>query len=93
MVNAHRIAARRPYLVAAGLCLLLALAGWWLYFLRAATIKESVLGGINTQVTTMQGYEGRFKKIGTDINNIAAVSAPLGQAVEDRQFWARSSTS
>lgn len=89
VVNAHRIAARRPYLVAAGLCLLLALAGWWLYFLRAATIKEEVLGGVNTQVATMQGYEGKFKKIGSDINNVAAVSAPLGQAVDDRQFWAR----
>ena len=89
VVNAQRIAARRPYLVATGLCLLLALAGWWLYFLRAATIKQSVLGGVNTQVSTMQGLEARFKKTGTEINTVAAVSAPLGQAVDDRQFWAR----
>ena len=89
VVNAQRIAARRPYLVAAGLCLLLALAGWWLYFLRAAAIKESVLGGVNSQVSTMQGLEGRFKKIGGEINGIAAVSAPLGQAVDDRQEWVR----
>ena len=89
VVNAQRIAARRPYLVVAGLCLLLALAGWWLYFLRAAAIKESVLGNLNTQVTAMQGLEGRFKSIGSQINGVAATSAPLGQLVDDRQFWAR----
>ena len=89
VVNAQRIAARRPYLVAAGLCLLLALAGWWLYFLRAAAIKEKVLGDVNTQVSTMQGFESRFKKISGDINSVAAISAPLGQAVDDRQAWAR----
>ena len=89
VVNAQRIAARRPYLVAAGLCLLLALAGWWLYFLRAASIKESVLGNLNSQVTAMQGLESRFKNIGGQINNVAATSAPLGQLVDDRQFWAR----
>ncbi len=89
VVNAQRIAARRPYLVAAGLCLLLALAGWWLYFLRASTIQSAVLDEVNGKVSTMAGYEDRFKKIGSDINNIAAVSAPLGQAVDDRQFWTR----
>ena len=89
VVNAHRIAARRPYLVAAGLCLLLTLAGWWLYFLRAANIKESVLGELNSKVSTMQGYEGRFKHTAGEINNVAAVSAPLGQAVDDRQAWVR----
>ena len=89
VINAQRIAARRPYLVVAGLCLLLALAGWWLYFLRAANIQSGVLDTVNSQVSTMQGFENKFKGIGTDINNIAATSAPLGQLVDDRQFWAR----
>ena len=44
VINAQKIAARRPYFVAAGLCLLLALAGWWLYFMRAADIQNGVLG-------------------------------------------------
>ena len=89
VVNAQRIAARRPYLVAAGLCLLLALAGWWLYFQRAAAIESGVLDELNTRVTTMQGFQTRKEGIDKDINNIAAVSAPLGQVVDDRQFWPR----
>ncbi len=89
VVNEQKIAARRPYLVAAGLCALLTLAGWWLYFQRAATIQEGVLNGINEKVTSMQGYEHRFQGITNDIKGITATSAPLTQTVEDRQFWAR----
>ena len=89
VVNAQKIAARRPYLVAAGVCLLLALAGWWLYFSRAAGIQEGVLNTVNEKVATMQGFEQRFTSINNDIKAIAATSAPLTQAVDDRQFWAR----
>ncbi len=89
VVNAHKIAARRPYLIVAGLCLLLALAGWWLYFQRAAGIQEGVLNEVTGKVTTMQGFEQRFQGISGDIKNIAATSAPLAQTVDDRQFWAR----
>ncbi len=89
VVNAQKIAARRPYLVMAGACVLLTLAGWWLYFLRAANIQEGVLNGVNDKVATMQGYEHRFQAITNDIKGIAATSAPLAQTVADRQFWAR----
>ncbi len=89
VVNEQKIAARRPYLVMAGACVLLALAGWWLYFQRAASIQEGVLNGVNDKVATMQGYEHRFQAITNDIKGIAATSAPLAQTVEDRQFWAR----
>ena len=89
VVNEQKIAARRPYLVAAGLCALLTLAGWWLYFQRAANIQEGVLNGINEKVAAMQGFEQRFQGITNDIKGITATSAPLTQVVEDRQFWAR----
>ena len=89
VVNAHRIAARRPYLIATGVCLLLALAGWYLYFLRAANIQEGVLNGVSEKVAAMQNFENRFKSITTDMKGITATSAPLTQIVDDRQFWAR----
>ena len=89
VINAQKIAARRPYFIAAGACLLLALAGWWLYFMRAATIQSGVLDQINTQVSTMRNYEDGFQKTQTDIARITANAAPLTQLVEDRQFWPR----
>ncbi len=89
VVNAHRIAARRPYLIAAGVCVLLTLAGWWLYFQRAASIQESVLGKVNEEVTAKSNFERRFQSIASDMKGITATSAPLSQLVNDRQFWTR----
>ena len=89
VINAQKIAARRPYFIAAGVCLLLALAGWWLYFMRAADIQNGVLTEINTKVATMRGFEDRFTKTKADIAKIAASAAPLTQLAEDRQFWPR----
>ncbi len=89
VVNAQKIAARRPYFIAAGVCLLLAMAGWWLYLLRAANIQEGVLNNVSEKVSTMQGFEQRFNTINNDIKGIAATAAPLTQIVDDRQFWPR----
>ena len=89
VIRAQRIAARRPYFVAAGALVLLALAGWWLYFLRAANIQSDVLADVNTKVATMKGFEDKFGKAAADIQKIATTAAPLGETVEDRQFWAR----
>ena len=89
VVNAHRIAARRPFLIVAGLCLLLALAGWWLYLSRAAQIESTVLAGINAKVTDMRRYEDQFNGTKADIAKLAANAAPLTETVEERQFWAR----
>ena len=89
VIRAQRIASRRPYFVTAGLCLLLALAGWWLYFLRAANIQSEVLAQVNAEVATMQGFENRFRAATADLQKISAVAAPLNQTVEDRQFWAK----
>lgn len=89
VIRAQRVAARRPYLLAAGLCLLAALAGWWLYFLRAAGIKEEVATALSTKVSTMQGFEKQFQRIKGESDALTARAAPLTQAIEDRQFWPR----
>ena len=87
VINAQKVARRRPYFLAAGVCLLLALAGWWLYFLRAADIQAGVLDKLNAQVSTMSGFEQSFNKTKADIAAVAINAAPLTQLVEDRQFW------
>jgi type IV pilus assembly protein PilM len=89
VVKAQRIAARRPYLIVAGLCLLLSLAGWWLYLSRAADIQSAVLGGINAKVSGMRNYEDRFNATKADIAKLVANSTPLTETVEERQFWTR----
>lgn len=89
VVRSQQVAGRRPYLAVAAACLLAALAGWWLYFLRATTIKEAVVEQLGTKVTAMKAIEGQFTKLRAETDALTARAAPLTQAIEDRQFYPR----
>jgi type IV pilus assembly protein PilM len=89
VVNAHKIAARRPFLIAAGACFLLALAGWGTFLWRSASIQGAVLADINTKVSSMKNYEERFNSVKKDIARLSANAAPLTEAVDSRQAWTR----
>jgi Tfp pilus assembly protein PilN len=89
VVNAHKIAARRPFLIAAGACLLLALAGWGAFLWRSASIQGAVLADINTKVSSMKGYEERFNSVKKEIARLSANAAPLSETVDARQAWPR----
>ena len=92
VVNAQKIASRRPYLVGAGLCLLLALLGAWLYFLRADHIKNVALGEIRTRNASMGEFEKQDNSVKSEIMKIKQDAEPLLQTVDDRQYWARAIT-
>ena len=89
VVKAQRVAARRPYLILAGVCLLLAMAGWALYFMRAAAVQSVVLAQVNQKVSVMRSYEDKFTRLTSDTKELNNRAAPLTEAVEDRQFWSR----
>lgn len=89
VVKAHRVASRRPYLILAGVCLLLALGGWALYFHRAAAIQAAVLGDVNQKVDVMHSYEDKFTRLTKETTELKNRATPLVEAIEDRQYWAR----
>ncbi len=89
VIQAQKVAARRPYFVAAGICLLLTLLGWWLYFLQATTIQSNVLGALHQKAASMGNYEKRDNAIKAEITKSKENLAPLLQTVDDRQFWTR----
>ena len=89
VVRAQRVASRRPFLIMAGLCLLLAMAGWALYFMRAAKIQSAVLADVNQKVGVMHGFEEKFNRLTKDTAELKNRAAPLVETVEDRQFWPR----
>ena len=72
----------------AGVCLLLALVGWWLYYLRATAIQDQVRGTIADKVAIMQGFETKVNNTEKDIKQISTTAEPLTQAIEARQYWA-----
>ncbi|MBV9659322.1 MAG: type IV pilus assembly protein PilM [Verrucomicrobia bacterium] len=97
VVRAQKLRSRRPFLAAAALCFLLALAGWWLYLARSAAVKEQVLGNkdnpapgsLYAKVNQLQGFEKKNNALKTELVTLATRAAPLTGAVDERQFWAR----
>jgi Tfp pilus assembly protein PilN len=89
VVKRHRLAEQRPYLITAGLCLLLALAGGWLYFMRAAEVQAQVLETLTPKVNGLKSFENRMNAVKADIKKQEAVAAPLLQALQDREYWAK----
>jgi type IV pilus assembly protein PilM len=85
----RELAAKRPLILLAGVCALLILAGWWLYFLRAASVESAVLDSLNPKVGELQANESKFKSARGEISKQQDIAAPLLKAIEGRQFWAR----
>lgn len=89
VARAESLAERRPYLVLAGLCLLLSLAGWWLYFGQAAKVKTEVLDQLVPQVAALKAVEGRLNTTKQELKTIQATAAPFVNAVEERDYWVK----
>ena len=89
VIKADQVASRRPYLIAAGACLLLALLGSWLYLRRANDIKSAALADVRARTQTMTGFETQNKSVTDEIAKTVQNAEPLLQTVDDRQFWTR----
>ena len=87
VVNRRKLAAKRPFVLLAGACVLLGIAGWWLYFLRAASVERTVLEQLNPKISALQAKENKFKSTRAEIKKQTEIASPLLQAVADRQFW------
>ncbi|MEI6350865.1 MAG: type IV pilus assembly protein PilM [Verrucomicrobiota bacterium] len=87
VTRAREMAARRPYLAMAGTCILLILAGWWLYFQQAATLQAAVNEKLEPRVASLKKTEGEFAAAEKQIKAKQDMAAPLIQAIEDREYW------
>jgi Tfp pilus assembly protein PilN len=83
------VASKRPFMIMAGLCILLSLAGCWLYFLRATQVKNDVIDKLVPQVKSLQALSAEFDKARTDIQAAKASAEPFVTAVQERDYWAR----
>ena len=89
VVRRHQLAERRPYIILAGVCTLLALTGWWLYFGRAAAVTDQVSETLKPKVDTLKSFENRMNAARAEIKAQQETAAPLLTAVEDRSYWVK----
>ncbi len=90
VVRRQRTAEQVPYFVLAGLCLWLILAGFWLYFDKAAAATQQIVDeNVAPRVASLQAARDRIKKVETDIKKQEEIAQPLLQAVQDREMWTK----
>ncbi len=82
-------AAQKPFIVATGVCVLAALGALYAYYGKAASITDGELSKLEQKVSELNSKESPIKSARAAIEKKVKDSAPLLQAVEDREYWVR----
>ncbi len=89
VVNAQTLAKRKPFLIAATVCLFLALAQWWIYFGKAAAVQSEALSSVNEDIAALDVKAKEFDQLRKAQDQLEAVAAPLVTAALERDIWVR----
>ena len=89
VVRRHKLSARRPFLIMAGLCALLALVGWSLYFQQAAQATAAATEKLTPKIAELQKYDKLINGVRADIKAQQDTAAPLLTAVDEHNYWVR----
>ena len=88
VMRAQSLASRRPNFILAGICILLALAGWTAYYWYAAKVETTVLEErLKPQIQSLKVFEDKFAAIQKETKSAQEIAAPYLQAVEDHDVW------
>ena len=87
VVRRQELEKRRPFLILAAACFILALLGWSLYYSRAAHGTEHAAQRLQEKVDTMRAAETQLDKLKKQVASLDSLATPLIEAVNDRTFW------
>ena len=88
VVREQNLAKRKPFLILAASCLLLAPAAGWLYFSRGASITQKMLESVNTDVGKLEAAAKRFDTLEAEAKKLQEAAGPLILAITERASWA-----
>ncbi len=89
VVRRQQLSQKLPFLIIAGLCLLLGLAAWFLYFEQAAVATAQAADALDPKVTELQRLEKQINSARAEIKAQQELANPLLLAVEERNFWVK----
>lgn len=87
VVRRQELERRRPFLIAAAACVVLAMLGWSVYYTRAAQVTRDTGEVIQQKNASMRGAETQLDKLKRQITSLDGVATPLITAINDRDFW------
>ena len=87
VVKRQRLAEQRPFIILAGVCALLALAAWWLYFTRAAEITKSIADRVENKSLPLKNIEKQMNTAKAEIKKQEELAAPFIEAIRERDYW------
>ncbi|MEQ1860032.1 MAG: Amuc_1101 family PilM-like pilus complex protein [Chthoniobacteraceae bacterium] len=90
VVRRQRAVAQVPYFALAGLCLWLIIAGFWLYYEKAADATAKVVAeNVEPRVGSLQSAQRKIKDVEAAIKNQERMAEPYLLAVQDRELWVK----
>lgn len=87
VVRAHELSVKRPFLIIAGICGLLALTAWWQYYVHAAATTTAASASLDPKITELQGFERKINQAKADIKAQQDTAQPYLAAVDDKTYW------
>src|SRR5262249_53767289 len=87
VVRRQELKRRRPFLIAAAACVVLAMLGWAGYYTGAARVTREAAEVIQQKNASMRGAETQLDKLKKQITSLDGIGAPLVTAINDRDFW------
>ena len=87
VVRAREAERRRPFLLAAAACLILALLGWSAYYARGATALQTSRVGLDQKIQALRHIQMQLDAIRKNAGVLDQVATPLVDAVSARSFW------
>ncbi len=87
VVQRHRMAEQIPFIVMAGVCALLAMAGWYLYYTQAAVITAGVVEKVEAKIRPLKDVEAKMNAARSEIKKQEETATPLLRAVRERDYW------
>ncbi|MEI8106462.1 MAG: type IV pilus assembly protein PilM [Verrucomicrobiota bacterium] len=90
VVRQQELSRRRPFILLAATCMLLAIAGWVIYFDRVAKVTSlAKKSQLEPKIKALQEYENKIKVSQEKIKEQENNAKPLVRAVEERQYWVK----
>jgi type IV pilus assembly protein PilM len=87
VVKAGKRAAQRPYLIAAGVCILSALGAWWQYYENAASRTDEVTEKLKQKAAPLVALDKDIKAAQSEVDALIKSVQPLAQVAQEREYW------